>query len=105
VKTVIPDAGVFRFETVARLEGRGGLRVAIPAPIVRGLAHLGWGGKRLHARLVDSGQRFIADVRPHPSATMIALPKSLRGGIEAGEIVKLEVWTTEVKRTDESESQ
>jgi hypothetical protein len=104
VKTVIPDAGVFRFEAVARLEGRGGLRVAIPAAIVRGLMHLGWAGKQLDIRLLDSGQRFVAAARPHPSATMIALPKALRGGISAGEVVKLEVWTTDVKRTDELEA-
>lgn len=101
VKTVIPSAGVFTFEAVARAEGRGGLRVAVPAPIVRGLAHLGWNGKRLHVRFVDSVQRFIADVRPHPNATMIGLPKALRGGIVAGDVVKLEVWTTDVKSVED----
>ncbi len=89
VKTIIPNDGVFRFDVVARTEGDGGLRVAIPAAIVRGLVHIGWTGRWLDVRLGDV--RFKAAVRPHPTSVMFALPKRHRGTVRAGDRVTLEI--------------
>jgi hypothetical protein len=99
VQTVIPADAVFRCTAVARTEGKpekGGLRVSVPAPVVRGLMHMGWGGKWLHVRL--DGARWIAAVRPHPTATMFALPKWCRGDIAAGDAVELELFDAERAR-------
>jgi len=89
VKTVIPSDGVFHFDAIAREEGDGGLRIAIPAAIVRGLVHLGWAGRWLIVQLGDA--RFKAAVRPHPTSVMFALPKRHRGAVCAGDRVTLEV--------------
>jgi hypothetical protein len=96
VQTIIPDEAVFRCQTTARAEGKkekGGLRVAVPAPVVRGLTHLGWGGKWLHVRLKNA--RWIAAVRPHPTATMFALPKWCRGDVVTGDEIELELFDAE----------
>lgn len=89
VQTIIPNDGVFHFEAVARAEGEGGLRVAIPAAIVRGLIHLGWAGRWLDVKLDDA--QFKAAVRPHPTSVMFAIPKKHRGAVRAGERLLLEV--------------
>ena len=89
VKTIIPNEGVFRFDVIARAEGDGGLRVAVPAAIVRGLVHIGWTGRWLDVRLDES--RFKAAVRPHPTSVMFALPKRHRGAIRAGDRITLEI--------------
>ena len=92
VQTIIPNDGVFQFEAIVRAEGRDrGLRVAIPAAIVRGLVHVGWTGRWLDVKL--DGARFRVAVRPHPTSVMFALPKKHRGAARVGECVALEVRT------------
>jgi len=93
VQTIIPSTGAFRVEAVVRAEGNGGLRVTIPAPIVRGLMHLGWAGRWLYVRRDDAA--WVAAVRPHPTAMMFALPKWCRGDVAAGDIVELELFDAE----------
>jgi hypothetical protein len=88
-KTVLPVEGLFRFDVVVRREGDGGLRVAVPAAIVRGLVHVGWAGRWLDVKLDD--EHFKAAVRPHPTSVMFALPKRHRGGVQAGDRVVLEI--------------
>jgi hypothetical protein len=85
----LPNDGVFRFDVVARTEGDGGLRVAVPAAIVRGLVHVGWTGRWLDVKLDDA--RFKVAVRPHPTSVMFALPKRYRGTVQAGDRVALEI--------------
>lgn len=89
VKTVLPHDGVFRFDVVVRAEGDGGLRVAIPAAIVRGLVHVGWTGRWLDVKLSETS--FKAAVRPHPTSVMFALPKRHRGAVQAGDRITLEI--------------
>jgi hypothetical protein len=89
VRTVLPVDGVFHFEAVARVEGNGGLRVAIPAAIVRGLVLVKWGGRWLDVCI--GAVRFKAAVRPHPTSVMFALPKRAREGLQAGEHVVVEL--------------
>lgn len=87
VKTVLPVNGVFCFTATARAEGDGGLRVAIPAAIVRGLVHVGWTGRWLDVKLGDAS--FRVAVRPHPTSVMFGLPRKHRGAIRAGDHVAL----------------
>ena len=89
VKTIIPHEGVFRFDVVARAEGDGGMRVAVPAAIVRGLVHIGWTGRWLDVKLGET--RFKAAVRPHPTSVMFALPKRHRGAVQVGDRITLEI--------------
>lgn len=89
VKTTLPDEGVFRIDVVVRREGDGGLRVAVPAAIVRGLVHVGWAGRWLDVTLGE--ERFRAAVRPHPSSVMFALPKRHRGDVKPGDRILLEL--------------
>ncbi len=87
MQTSIPNDGVFKFDVAVR---HGGLRVAIPAPIVRGLVHVGWQGRWLDVLLSDD-QRFKAAVRPHPTAVMFALPKRFCGALIPGDRIHLEI--------------
>jgi hypothetical protein len=89
VKTILPVDGVFRFTAVARAEGDGGLRVAVPAAIVRGLVHVGWTGRWLDVKL--DGASFRVAVRPHPTSVMFGLPRKHRGAIRAGDQVALAI--------------
>jgi hypothetical protein len=89
VKTIIPNDGVFHCDVVVRAEGEGGLRVAVPAAIVRGLVHIGWTGRWLDVRLGEN--RFKVAVRPHPTSVMFALPKRHRGAVSIGDRVTLEI--------------
>jgi hypothetical protein len=94
VVTVMPADSVFRFQARVCAEGRpekGGLRVTLPRPVVRGLGHLGWSGLRLRAR-INGGPSFIARARhPNDMQSVISLPKEYRGELAAGEVVQLEV--------------
>ena len=89
VKTTLPVDGVFHFEAVIRCEGEGGLRVAVPAAIVRGLVHVGWAGRWLNVTLGDN--HFMAAVRPHPTSVMFALPRQHRGEVQAGDRITLTI--------------
>jgi hypothetical protein len=90
VQTIIPNDGVFRFEANVRAEGaQRGLRVAIPAAIVRGLVHTGWTGRWLDVKLDD--EQFKIAVRPHPTSVMFALPKRHRGTVQVGDRISLEI--------------
>ena len=89
VRTLLPTDGAFRFEVIARREGDGGLRVAVPAAIVRGLVHVGWTGRWLDVKLDE--EHFKAAVRPHPTSVMFALPKRHRGVVQPGDRIILEV--------------
>lgn len=90
-RAVIPNDSVFRFEAALRQEGNGGLRIAIPAAIVRGLVHLHWEGRWLHVRLLER-EPFKVAVRPHPTAVMFAIPKAARDGLQAGDQIALEIY-------------
>jgi hypothetical protein len=101
VETTITDDGVYRFSIPVRAEGKaskGGLRIVIPAQIARGLRHMGWGGKHLHVRLVDSDATWIAWTRPHPKSVTVALPKRLRGDVQAGDSVEVEIFDPSLQR-------
>lgn len=87
VQTILPVDGTFTFDAIARAEGDGGLRVAVPAAIVRGLVHVGWTGRWLDVRLADA--RFRVAVRPHPTSVMFALPRKHHGSLQAGDRVTL----------------
>lgn len=90
VRTIIPSNGIFSVEVIVRGEGDGrGLRVAVPAAIIRGLVHLGWTGRWLDVKLGE--EHFKAAVRPHPTSVMFALPKKHRGQVQAGDRVLLEI--------------
>jgi len=89
VKTTLPVDGLFYFTAVARAEGDGGLRVAVPAAIVRGLVHVGWAGRWLDVKF--DGVSFRVAVRPHPTSVMFGLPRRYRGAIHAGDHVALAV--------------
>jgi len=89
VKTTLPVDGLFCFTAVARTEGDGGLRVAVPAAIVRGLVHVGWTGRWLDVKL--NGASFRVAVRPHPTSVMFGLPRRFRGAIRAGDHVALAI--------------
>jgi len=94
VETVIPADSIFRFTAPARSEGsreKGGLRVTLPRPVVRGLQHLGWAGFRLRAR-INGGASFIVRARhPNDLQSVISLPKEHRGQLAAGDPVALEL--------------
>lgn len=89
VRTILPVDGVFQFESIVRAEGDGGLRVAVPAAIVRGLVHVGWTGRWLDARF--DGTSFRVAVRPHPTSVMFGLPRRVRGELRAGDRVALTI--------------
>lgn len=94
VKTILPVDGVFCFVATARAEGDGGLRVAVPAAIVRGLVHVGWTGRWLDVKLNpirDGAASFRVAVRPHPTSVMFGLPRRHRGEIRAGDQVALAI--------------
>ena len=91
VKTILPVDGVVQFESIVRAEGDGGLRVAVPAAIVRGLVHVGWTGRWLDVKL--DGASFRVAVRPHPTSVMFGLPCRHRGELRAGDRVMLAIST------------
>lgn len=91
VNTEISSDGVYRYEIKARKEGKGdGMRIVVPSQIIRGLKHLGWGGKWLHIRMNGEGA-FIGSTRPNQKSVTLALPKWCRGEIQIGDIVQLEI--------------
>ena len=89
VRTTIPIDSVFHFQAIVRSEGNNGLRVAIPAHIVRGLVHLKWQGRWLNVKLID--KTFIVAVRPHPTSVMFAIPKMHRENMKPGSNIELEI--------------
>lgn len=94
VRTIIPNDGVFHIDVIVREEGDGrGLRVAVPAAVVRGLIHMGWMGRWLDVKLGE--ERFKAAIRPHPTSVMFALPKRHRGDVKPGDRVVLEIQKAE----------
>jgi len=92
VRTVIPDDGVFRFEARAVREGlKDGLRVTVPAPVARGLLHLGVEVGEVTVR-VNGGPAFTGRLRrANGKQTVMALPREARVGVQDGDVVKLEV--------------
>ncbi len=86
ISTVV--AGVYRFDATIRREGRG-RRIAIPAPIARGLRRTGWDGKApLRAVLADAA--WTATARRMGKATVMAIPA--RCGVSVGDVATVEVW-------------
>lgn len=86
---MLPHEGVFAFTATVRREGDGGLRVAIPAAIVRGLVHVGWTGRWLDVTLAAA--RFRVAVRPHPTSVMFGLPRRHCQQIRVGDCVAVEL--------------
>lgn len=92
VRTIIPDDSIFRFAARTVREGtKDGLRVTVPAPIARGLLHLGVAVGEVAVR-VNSGPAFTGRMRRASSKqAVLALPRELRGQVAAGELIALEV--------------
>lgn len=86
VRTTIPADSIFRFEAIARAEGgKEGIRVTIPARIVRGLVHLGWDRGEIKVLLsVGVPDWWKCRARAVGASICIALPKGARGGIARG---------------------
>jgi hypothetical protein len=87
--TVIAPEGVFQARSIARKEGDGGLRLAVPAAIVRGLVHQGWQARWLDVRL--NNVMFRVAVRPHPSSVMFGIPKRYCQQLRAGDPIDFEL--------------
>ena len=88
VKTIIPPDCIFRFRAKTRPEGDG-VRVTIPAAVIRGLRHLGWDEKWLRIQLGQT--TFHAVARTQGASMIISLPKRYRGDVIAGDVIDLEI--------------
>ncbi len=87
VSTVV--ASVFRFETVIRREGQRGQRITIPAAVVRGLRHQGW-GRKMFLRIVIGETAWAGIARRTGNAIVVAVPAACGAGI--GDAVVVELW-------------
>ena len=97
VKTTLPSDCIFRFRARTRREGgwgsRAGVKITIPASVVRGLRHLGWGGGVVRVVLSgdDAAVAFLARTRKQGACVVIALPKGVRGNVMVEDWVDVEV--------------
>lgn len=85
-------AGVFRFNTTVRREGRRGRRIAIPSPVVRGLVRTGW-DRRCQLRVTAGKRTWAARARRMGGATVLALPAGVDGSI--GTVLTIELCQTQ----------
>jgi hypothetical protein len=87
ISTVV--ASVFRFEASLRREGARGQRIAVPAPVVRGLRHTGWDGAApLRAAINDVA--WTGHPRKMGRATVLAVPPTV--ACRVGDVTIVELW-------------
>jgi hypothetical protein len=89
ISTTIPPNCVFRFEGKVRKEGKTGLRMTIPASVIRGLRHLNWNGEWLDVALPAG--RWMARTRTQGASMIVALPAWCRGETGIGDRVAVEI--------------
>jgi len=91
VKTVLPEAGRFEFHAFVRREGsKGGLRITIPAPIARGMRHVG-AGAGTWVRVCVQGSSFSAIVRSvNTRQLVVAIPLGIGVTVDASSYFLIE---------------